>query len=89
MLMVTSRNERKAGGYKHIVNKNNTEAVLPDSKMETSGYALYLPNSERHIGGSVRLGDAIISFSEVQQFYNLDKNISSDFIKLLCDMLKE
>ena len=86
--MVDSREERQAGGYKHIVNGNNTEALLPDSRMITSAEELYFPNTERQISGSVRLGNAIVSFSEVLQFYDLDKNISSDFIRLLCDMLK-
>ena len=37
----------------------------------------------------MRLGNAIITLHETQEYYNLDKNISNKFIKLLCDMLKE
>jgi hypothetical protein len=75
--------------YTLIENDNNTEALLYDSRMIRSADALYFPNSQRHINSGIRLGNAHISMSETQEYYNLDKDVSSEFIKLLCEMLKD
>jgi hypothetical protein len=84
---VNNLNENQDGHYKYVVYDNNTEALLPDSKMITGLDALYFPNSERHISGAIRIGNARIALAEIQKYYNLEKNVSSDFIKLLCEML--
>ena len=87
--LVSSRERGQDGGHKHIAFDNNTEVLLPDSKMITGPDALYFPNSERHIDSAIRIGNARISLSEIQKYYNLDKNISSDFILALCKTLTE
>jgi hypothetical protein len=73
--------------YALIENDNNTEALLRDSKMIRTSDTLYFPNSKRFISSAIRLGNARVSLTERQEYYNLDKNISSEFIKLLCEML--
>jgi len=79
----------KEGRYTLITNNNNTEALLFDSKMQRNSDSMYISNSQRYIRSKIRLGNAIINLSEFQEYYNLDKNISSEFIKLLCELLKE
>ena len=75
--------------YTFIENKNNTEALLHDSKMIRTSDTLYFPNSQRIINSAIRLCNVRISLSESQEYYNLDKNISTEFIKLLCELLQE
>jgi hypothetical protein len=82
-----SLSDEEKGYYTLIKNDNNTEVLLRDSKMIRSADALYFPNSQRHISSGIRLSNVRISLSESQEYYNLDKNISSEFIKLLCEML--
>jgi len=75
--------------YTLIENDNNTEALLAHSMMERNSDTLFFPDSSRYISSGLRLGNAYISLNEQQEYNNLDKNISSEFIKLLCEMLQE
>jgi hypothetical protein len=82
-------NENNGGRHKYIVFDNNTEAILGHSRMDTTADSLYFPTSSRSFSSGIRLGNAHISLVEYQEFYNQDKNYSSEFIKLLCEMLAE
>ena len=82
----SSRDKKK---FTLITNDNNTEALLNDSKMIRTSDTLYIPDSKRYISSGIRLGSAYISLTERQENNNLDMNISTEFIKLLCDMLKD
>lgn len=78
-----------SGRYIHVENDNNTEALLFDSRMIRSSDTLYISDSKRYVMSKIRIGNAIITLSEHQEYYNLDRNISTDFIKQLCDMLED
>jgi len=73
--------------YTRIINDNNTEIILFDSKMDRAGHLV--PVSNRNLRSEIRLGNAVISLSESPEQHQLNKNISSDFIKLLCELLAE
>jgi len=66
-------------------NSNNTDVVLFDSWMDRAGHGV--PVSNRFLRSHLRLGNAIIFLTEQPQQHQLDKNISNDFIKLLCELL--
>jgi hypothetical protein len=68
---------------------NNTEALLAHSYMYRTFDTLYFPQTERTIRSYLRLGNTCIDLWETQDYYNLHKSISSEFIKLLCEMLQE
>jgi len=89
MQLAIRTNDRHKRPYTLIVNDNNTEAILGHSRMNRSAGTFYFPRSERHMGGGLRLGNAWIGLSESQEYYNLGKNISNEFIKLLCELLQE
>jgi len=72
-----------------IKNDNHTEAMLSNSRMITTTDTLLLPDDERYIRSDLRLGNASISLTEHQHKDNLDDTITSEFIKLLCELLME
>jgi len=84
---VNSMELDRDGRYSQISYDNNTEALLFDSKMIRTSDTLYSSSSERYIKSKIRLGNSVITLSESQEYYNLDRNISTEFIKLLCEML--
>ncbi|MCL2152226.1 MAG: hypothetical protein FWH57_04600 [Oscillospiraceae bacterium] len=79
------RNNDKRHTY--IKNDNNTEAVLFDSRMMKSACSFYFPDSGRYLDSSIRIGNAVIVLSEHPKYYNLDKNVSSKFIRLICELM--
>jgi len=84
------RSSSSMGTYgTRITNDNNTEALLFDSRMITTSDTLYFPHSERYIRSIIRLGNATITLTEYQKYYHLNNDISSEFIELLCELLKE
>jgi hypothetical protein len=72
------------GKYTHIINGNNTEALLFDSYMHRSHN---VPDTYRYLHSIIRLNNIIIYLSENPKPYMLANNISSDFILLLCEIL--
>ena len=75
------------GRYTLVSNENNTEAILFDSEMDRAGHAVPIPN--RRLLSKLRLGNAIITLSENPLQNQLHMNTSSDFIRLLCDLLTQ
>jgi len=73
--------------HTYIKNDNNTEAVLFDSRMLKSASAFYFPDSERYLNSSIRIGNAVIGLGEQPKYYNLDKNVSTKFIRLICELM--
>jgi len=82
--IVRSDSERRT-----FMNFNNgAEAILYDSRMMGYDSNLWFPDSQRHIGTGLRLGHVRIGMTEVRHYLDLDNNITSEFIKMLCEMLK-
>ena len=75
------------GKYTLITNGNDAEAILFDSEMDRAGHGV--PVSNRYLLSKLRFGNAIITLSESPEQHQLHMNISSDFIKLLCEMLSQ
>jgi len=73
-------------GFVHIVNANNTEVVLRDAYMDRAGHLA--PTPFRLLITHMRLGNARITLIESPHVRHLDRNISSDFILLLVELLE-
>ena len=86
---INGSNERHGGRHTHIAYDNNTEAILHDSYMMTSVEEFHFPNGRRRIASSIRLGRYHVGMSESRHYLDLENTDSSDFIRLLCGMLKE
>ena len=70
--------------YLFIENENNTEALLYHA---VADMPYPIPTVDRVLRSDIRIGNVIITLSETKEWYNLDNNISSQFLELLVDML--
>jgi hypothetical protein len=75
---------RRRGGFRDIVNDNNTEAVLRHARSATS-----VPSGRRWIQSRIRMGNVVINLNEVGMWYEMRNNISSEFIVLVYELLQE
>ena len=87
------RDEKKAddsvrfwteGRRTYIKNPNHSEVYLLDSYMSRSHG---VPVAYRELKSLIRFDNVIIRMHESPKQHLLDKNLTSDFIKLLCDIL--
>ena len=80
------RSEAK-GMHRTIKNDNNTEAVLCHSRMYRNEY--FIPDLSRSLYSYIRFGNAVIIISEHLEYNELHLNASSEFIKWICELLKD
>jgi len=52
-------------------------------------YGIFLPDAERRVLSSIRIGNVILDFREYRPWYALRNNYSSQFIALLVEELQE
>ncbi|MDR2599669.1 MAG: hypothetical protein LBC73_05280, partial [Oscillospiraceae bacterium] len=82
---VRSDTERRT----YIFFSNGTEAILGDSRMIGYDSNLWFPITQRQLITSIRLKNIRINMSEALHYLDLENPITSEFIKLLVEMLKE
>lgn len=89
--MESSINNAKLRDDKYSYTKydNGADALLFDSRMLRDGSEFFFPDSSRRISSTIRLGNAIISLTEDTNYYSLKNNVSTEFISLLCDLIRE
>ena len=77
------------GKFTFLFFENGAEIRLRDSDVQKTFGDLGIAKSWRNVNTSMRLQNIRISMTERRHYLDLDNNITSDFIKILCEMLKE
>ena len=89
-MQLEQRNHDRFGEpYTVIVNDNNTEAVMRYPFMPTCSGGWHIPTAERNINSVIRFGNVVISLRESRHRNNMDHDLSSRYIALLVEMLRD
>ena len=84
-----SDHESGVGQKKRSIHENNTEAIMKHAFTSVFAKDLFSPHRWRELNTGIRIGSVLISMSETRHYKDLEDNVSNDFIRALCDVLKD
>jgi len=70
---------------RHIMNNNNTSALLSYRFMPTSSSSLYLPSNERRFRSDMQIGNIVFQIHETQYWYDFSIDYTTQFIAMLVE----